>query len=98
MNPSEREAAHTLYVACGRSVRTCGACSYAAPYSTLACGHGDVLQRIGANGVDVFWRYNVAIADEAVEEVGRYNGALRMCRDDNGVSSVEISDPFAICE
>ena len=59
--------------------------------------HAD-LKSIGANGVDVFSRYNMSVADEAVEEVGRYNGTLGMGRDDNGVSSVEIGDPFAVCE
>ena len=98
MNPAQREATHALHLARGRSICTRGACSYAAPYAALAHSHCDVLQRIGANGVDVFSRYNMSVADEAVEEVGRYNGALGMGRDDNGVSSVEIGDPFAVCE
>ena len=98
MNPAQREATHALHLARGRSICTRGACPYAAPYAPLAHSHCDVLQRIAPDGVDIFSRNDMSVADEAVEEVGRYNGALGMSRDDNGVSSVEIGDPLAVCE
>ncbi len=67
MDPAQREAAHALHLARGRSVCTRGARADAA----LAHGHCDILQRIAGDGVDVFARHDVAVSDEAVEEVGR---------------------------
>lgn len=98
MDPAQSEAAHALHSSCPRSICTRGTSTYAAPYAALAHGHHDVLQGVTADGVDVLARYDMAIADEAVEEMGRDNGPLGMGRDDDGVSRVKIGDPFVVCE
>ncbi len=66
VNPAQREAAHALHLARGCSICTRGACPDAAHDAALAHSHSNVLQRIATDGVDVFSRNDMAVADEAV--------------------------------